>query len=150
MELRRYIKLLFLYIEPHVFHPYRLKSSVYTKPPSIQTKPISPTLSTDVSSNPTWPLVGCPRPASNSFSEVENQQQQLRRNTNLSSSYGGSPSNHPVHHRNQSSFPNDINYQRQTLYSLNQPTNGETTPPSRKRLSLADFPVEEVKGKINQ
>jgi hypothetical protein len=119
-------------------------------------------LSTDVS-NATWPFVSCPRPASNSFSEVTNhqqqqqQQQQLRNNNNLSASYGGSPSFYSLHHqRSQAGFIPDVNFQPQqitncTLYSLNQPTGGATSPPppsalSRKRSSLVGFSVDEIKG----
>ena len=108
-----------------------MKSPPYINPPPYQTKSTTPPTDT------VWPLVGGSRPASNSFSEVENQQKQIRINPNLSSSFSGSSS---IHHRNQT------NFLPQTLYAINQSTNEDSTPPTRKRLSLADFPVEEIKG----
>jgi hypothetical protein len=168
------LKFFSLLLDAHLFDPYRLKSSAYINPPYYQSRTTSSTnttatttsstssLSTDVSSNTTWPYVGCPRPASNSFSEVLNQQQQqqqLRVNNNLSASYGGSPSFYSLHHqRNQTEFLPNINFQPQqttncTLYSLNQQGGGATSPlppPSqpvlnRKQSSLVGFP-EEIKG----
>jgi hypothetical protein len=158
--------------DPQLFDPYRQRSATttYMNPPYYHSRTSSSTnttttttsstssLSTDVSSNSAWPFVGCPRPASNSFSEVLNQQQQLRINNNLSASYGGSPSFYPFHQRSQPGFLPDIDFQPQqatncTLYSLNQPTGGATSPsPSslaRKRPSLVGFPVDEIKGKIS-
>ncbi|CAF0725946.1 unnamed protein product [Rotaria sordida] len=162
-------------LDPHLFDPYRLKLHPYINPPyyqnrtsstSITTTPTTTTtasstspLSNDVLSNTAWPFVGCPRPTSSSFSEVLNQQQQLqlRQTTNLSASFGGTPSFYPLHHqRNQTGFLPDMNFQPQqttncTLYSLNQPTGGgaASSPSSssvlaRKR-SLVGFPVQEIK-----
>ncbi|CAF3438331.1 unnamed protein product [Rotaria sp. Silwood1] len=159
-------------LDPHLFDPYRLKLPSYIHPPyyqnrtsstNIATTPTTTTttsstssLSNDLSSNTAWPFVGCTRPASNSFSEVLNQQQ-LRLNNSLSASYGGSPSFYSIpHSRNQTGFLPDASFQPQqttncTLYSLNQPTGGTTTsppPPSvlaRKRSSLVGFPVQEIK-----
>ncbi len=160
-------------LDPLLFDPYRFKSSAYTNLPYYQNRTTSSTtattttsstssLSTDVSSNTAWPFAGPPRPASNSFSEVINQQQQLRINNNLSASYGGSPSFYSLHQRNQSEFIPDINFQTPqttncTLYSLNQPAGGATSPPppqpssvlARKQSSLVGFPVNEIKGNSN-
>ncbi|CAF1082962.1 unnamed protein product [Adineta steineri] len=121
-----------------IFDPNRFKSPNYVNLPSYQNKPASLTVSTDVSSNSAW----CPRPSSNSFSEVENQQQRLRLKSNLSSSFNGSSN---FHYRRQTRFPNETKFQPQTLYSINQSTNEDSTPPTRKRPSLVDFPVEEIK-----
>jgi len=110
--------------------PYHFKIATYINPPSFENEPTS----ADVSSNSVW----CPRPPSNSFSEVENQQQQLRLNSNLSA---------PIQYRKQTRFPNEIKFQPQTLYSINQSANEDSIPPNRKRSSLADYPVEEIKGK---
>jgi hypothetical protein len=159
-------------LDAHLFDPYRLRSHTYVDPPYYQSRTTSLTnttttttssassLSTDVSSNTTWPFVGCPRPASNSFSEVLNQQQQpqqLRINNNLSASYGGSPSFYSLQQQqNQTGFIPDINFQPQqtsncTLYSLNQRSSGAISPPpsalAQKRSSLVGFPVDEIKGK---
>ena len=79
--------------------------------------------------NSTW----CPRPPSNSFSEVETQQQQRRLRPKLPSAN--------FHHRKQTSF------QPQTLYAINQSNNEDSIPPTRKRSSFVDFPEEESKGK---
>lgn len=160
------------YVDPHLFDPYRLKSPGYLNLPYYPSRATSSTsipttttssnssLATDVSSNSAWPFVGCPRPASNSFSEVLSQQQQMRANNNLSASFGGSPSFYSMpHQRNPNGFPPDINFQPQqttncTLYSLNQTINDGATPPpsssalARKRPSLVGFPVEEIKGRI--
>jgi hypothetical protein len=159
-------------LDPLLFDQYRFKSSAYINPPYYQSRTTSSTnttgtttsstssISTDVTSNTAWPFVGPPRPASNSFSEVLNQQQQLRMNNNLSASYGGSPSFYSVLPRNQQEFMPNINFQPQqttncTLYSLNQPTRDATSPPppppstlTRKRPSLVGFPVEEIKGNL--
>jgi len=131
----------FVYIDPHFFDPCRLKSSAYINPPPYHEDPTSPL---DGSSNPAWPYTGCPRPASNSFSEVENQQQQLRLHPQLTTILSG-PST--ISYRNPTRFSNNINFPQQTLYSINQSTNENLTPPTKSRLSLADFPVEEIKGK---
>ena len=83
---------------------------------------------------------------SNSFSEVDNQQQQNRLGTaNLSSSYGGdSPA---IYIRNRARLANERNFPSPTLYTLNQSATSDTTPPpTRKRLSLVDYPVVEIKG----
>jgi hypothetical protein len=117
-------------------NPYHFKIATYINPSSYENEPAS----ADVSSNSVW----CPRPSSNSFSEVENQQQQLRLNSNLSASFSGSS---PIQYRKQTRFPNEIKFQPQTLYSINQSANEDSIPPNRKRSSLADFPVEEIKGK---
>jgi hypothetical protein len=130
-----------LYIDPRFVDPYRFKSSTYINPSSYQDKPTSPV---DTPSNPTWPFASCPRPTSNSFSEVENQQQQLRLHPQLTSILTGSPT---IHYRNPARFSNNINFPQQTLYSINQSTNENSTPPTKTRISLADFPVEEIKGK---
>jgi hypothetical protein len=116
----------FLYIEPHLFDPYRFKSSNYINPPSYQDKPTSPV---DASSNPAWLFTCCPRPPSNSFSEVENQQQQLRLYPQLTSILNGSPT---IHYRNSTRFTNNINFPQQTLYSINQSTNENLTSPTTK------------------
>jgi len=161
-------------LDPFLFDPYRIKSSGYINPPYYQSRSISSTnttvtttsstssVSTDASSNTAWPFVGPPRPTSNSFSEVLNQQQQLRINNNLSASYGGSPSFYSLQQRNPSEFIPDINFQTQqttncTLYSLNQPAGGTTSPPppppstlARKRPSLVGYSVDEIKGKSNK
>ena len=87
------------------------------------------------------------RPVSNSFSEADNQQQQTRLGTaNLSSSYGGdSPA---IYIRNRTRLANERNFPSPTLYTLNQSAASDTTPPpTRKRLSLVDYPVVEIKGK---
>ncbi|UJR08307.1 hypothetical protein I4U23_012578 [Adineta vaga] len=110
-----------------VFDPYSFKSPPYIDTPSVQNELSS---SSDVSLNSTW----CPRPPSNSFSEVENQQQQRRLRPKLSSSFNASSN---FHHRKQTSF------QPQTLYAINQSNNEDSTPPTRKRSSLGDFPEEE-------
>jgi hypothetical protein len=140
-------------MDPPYYHG-RTTSSTNT---TATTTSSTSSLSTDVSSNTAWPFVGCPRPASNSFSEVLNQQQpQLRINNNLSASYGGSPSFYSLHQRNPTGFLSDIDFQQQqnpncTLYSLNQPTGGATSPPpsalARKRPSLVGFSPEDIKSK---
>ncbi|CAF2916452.1 unnamed protein product [Rotaria sp. Silwood2] len=161
-------------LDPHLFDPYRLKLPPYTHPPYYQNRtsstniPTTPTttttttsstssLSNDVSSNTAWPFAGYTRPASNSFSEVLNQQQQLRIGNSLSASYGGSPSFYSIHpQRNHTGFSPDTGFQPQqttncTLYSLNQPRGGAASPPpppsvlARKRSSLVGFPVQEIK-----
>ena len=85
-----------------------------------------------------WPFVGCPRPPSTSFSEVESRQQQQRLNPLLPSNRTGSSTFH--YHNPTRHFP------QQTLYSINQSASENLTPPMRKRLALVDFPVEEIKG----
>ncbi|CAF3826255.1 unnamed protein product [Rotaria sordida] len=125
--------------DSHLFEPCRLRSATYVNPSSYQNKA---TLPTDVSSNPIWSIVNCVRPVPNSFPEVENQEEPVRRNRNLSSSFSV-PST--IHERNQTRFPNEINIQSQTLYSINQSAKEESTFKNRKRLSLVDFPVEEIK-----
>jgi hypothetical protein len=165
-------KIIFSNLDSQLCDQYRLRSHTYIDPPYYQSRTTSLTsttattttsstssLSTDVSSNTAWPFVGCPRPTSNSFSEVLNQQQQLRVNNNLSASYGGSPSFYSLQQQNQTRFLPDINFPPQqttncTLYSLNQPSNDAISPPpsglARKRTSLVGFPVEEIKGKSKQ
>ena len=160
-------------VDPHLLDPYRNRSATYVEPSYYQSRGNSSTnttvttassassLSTDISSNSTWPFVGCSRPTSNSFSEVLNQQQQpsLRMSNNLSASFGGSPSLYSLQHfPNQSGFLPELRFQPQqqpvncTLYSLNQPSAGATAPLapslSRKRSSIVSFPVDEIKGKI--
>jgi hypothetical protein len=130
-----------LYLDPHFFDPYRLKSPTYHNPPSYQTKPPSPI---DASSNSVWPFVGCPRPTSNSFSEVESQQQQLRLHPQLTSILSNSST---LHYHSPTRFSTNNNFPQQTLYSINQSTSENLTPSTKNRLSLADFPVEEIKGK---
>ena len=114
-------------------------------------------LATDASSNTGWPYVDCCRPASNSFSEILNQQQQLRMNNNLSASYGGSPSFCSLQHQqNSAGFLSNLNLQPQqatncTLYSLNQVANGAISSSStfaRTGPSLVGFPLEEIKGNL--
>jgi hypothetical protein len=130
-----------LYLDPQLFDPYRLKSSTYMNPPpSYPNKPTSPV---DSSTNSQWPLVVCPRPSSNSFSEVENQQQQQRLNPLLPSNRTGSST---FHFHNPTRFSTNNHFPQQTLYSINQSTSENLTPPTKTRLSLADFPVEEIKG----
>ncbi|CAF2511533.1 unnamed protein product [Rotaria sp. Silwood2] len=125
--------------DSHLFDPYRLRSATYIDPSSYQDKVTPPT---DVSSNQIWAIVNNIRPTSNSFSEVENQEESVRTNRNLSSSFNGSSA---IHQRNQARFPNEINIQSQTLYSLNQSAKEDSTYKTRKRLSLVDFPVPEIK-----
>ncbi|CAF0864538.1 unnamed protein product [Rotaria sp. Silwood1] len=129
--------------DSYLFDPYRLRSSTYVDPPSYQHKTTPPT---DVSSNQVWSIVNCARPISNSFSEIDNQEEPVRTNRNLSSSFSGSST---IHQRNQARFSNEINTQSQTLYSLNQSAKDDLTYNSRKRLSLIDFPVEEIKDDPN-
>lgn len=163
--------ILFL-LDPLLFDPYRFKASAYGNPPYYHSRTTSSTnttatttsstssLSTDVSSNSAWPFAGPPRPASSSFSEVLDQQQQLRLQNNLSASYGGS-SFYSLNQRSQPEFLPNMNFQTPqttncTLYSLNQPTaGGATSPPplnstvlTRKRPSIVGFSVDDIKGKI--
>ncbi|CAF4078799.1 unnamed protein product, partial [Rotaria magnacalcarata] len=160
-------------IDRHLFDPSRIKLPAYinttyypsrassstniTTPTTTTTNSSTSSISTDVSSNTAWPFGDYTRPTSNSFSEVINQQQQLRLNNSLSSSYGGSPSFYSMpQQRNQTGFLPDINFQPQqpnncTLYSLNQSGAGATSSPppasalARKRSSLVGFPVPEIK-----
>ena len=118
--------------------PYYQNRTASSTNTTATTTSSTSSLSTDVSSNTAWPFVGPPRPASNSFSEVINQQQQqLRIHNNLSASYGGSPSFYSLHQRTQSEFIPEINFPTPpttncTLYSLNQTASGggATSPPS--------------------
>ena len=110
--------------------PYRFKPSTYINPPT-----------NDLSVTPTWPYVGCPRPVSNSFSEVENQQQQQRLNPLLVSDRAVSSMIHPMRFSQNTSLP------QQTLYSINQASNENFTPPAKKRLSVTDFSIDEIKSK---
>ena len=88
-------------MDPPYYHN-RTTSSTNT---TATTTSSTSSLSTDVSSNTAWPFAGCPRPASNSFSEVcKSTTTQLRINNNLSASYGGSPSFYSLHQRNQQDF----------------------------------------------
>lgn len=161
------------FLDPLLFDPYRFRSAAYGNAPyygrttsstntTATTTSSTSSLSTDVSSNSAWPFAGPPRPASSSFSEVINQQQQqLRLQNNLSASYGGS-SFYSLQPRSQSEFLPEMNFQTPpvtncTLYSLNQPTGGATSPSSlnssaltRKRPSLVGFSVDEIKGKISR
>lgn len=157
-------------LDPLLFDPYRFKSTAYGNMPYYGRTPSSTntttttsstsSLATDISSNNAWPFADSPRPASNSFSEVINQQQQLRLHNSLSASYGGSPSFYPLQQRNPNEFLPDMSFPNQqttncTLYSLNQPTSGPTSPPStssslaHKRPSLVGFPVNEIKDDPN-
>ena len=91
---------------------------------------------------------------------MNQQQQQLRLQNNLSASYGGSSPFYSLHQRSQPEFLPEMNFQTPpttncTLYSLNQPTGGATSPAplnssalTRKRPSLVGFSVDEIKGKI--
>ena len=133
---------IYIYIDPQLFDPYRLKLSTYNNLSSYQNK--SPNTN-DVSSTPLWSLVNGTRPISNSFSEVENRNEQLPSNRSSSASFSGSPS---INLRNQTRFPNEMNIQSQTLYSINQSTEEDSTVSTRKRLSLVDFPVHEIKSKV--
>lgn len=117
-------------IVPQFADPFRFKPSTYVPPPP-----------TDLSPNSTWPYVGCPRPVSNSFSEVENHQQQQRLNPLLPSNRTASSIIHPIGFSPNKSAP------QQTLYSINQASNENFTSPTKKRLSIADFPIDEIKGK---
>ncbi|CAF3395553.1 unnamed protein product [Rotaria socialis] len=126
-------------LDPQLFDPYRLKSSTYNNSTSYQNKSSN---TNDVSSTPIWSLTNGTRPISNSFSEFENRNKQLHSNRCPSASFSGSPS---MNFRNQTIFPNEINIQSQTLYSINQSTEEDSTPSTRKRLSLVDFPVQEIK-----
>lgn len=123
-----------LSLDTQFFDPYRFKSTNYINPPPYQGKPASPL---DTSANQAWAFAGPPRPASNSFSEIENQQQQIRLNNSSN-----------VVYRNPTRFLNNHSYPQQTLFSIHQSSN-ENLDLSRKRpLSLADYPVEEIKGII--
>ncbi|CAF0962297.1 unnamed protein product [Rotaria magnacalcarata] len=126
-------------LDPQLFDLYRLKSSTYNNSTSYQNKSSN---TDDVSSTPLWSLVNGTRPISNSFSEFENRNEQLHSNRSSSASFSGSPS---MKLRNQTRFLNEINIQSQTLYSINQSTEEDSTPSTRKRLSLVDFSVQEVK-----
>ena len=81
----------------------------------------------------------------NSFSDMDNQQQNRLGTATLSSSYGGdSPA---IYIRHRTRIGNERNFPSPTLYTLNQATSSDTTPPpTRKRLSLVDYPVVEIKG----
>lgn len=118
-----------------------MRSTTYANPTSYQEKPAA---TSDASPTPLWPLVNCTRPVSSSFSQAENQEDQFRTNRSASLSFTGSSSSN---HINPARFPNDLNIQSQTLYSINQSTKEDAAASSRKRPSLVDFPVPEIKRK---
>lgn len=168
MSFSFFLSYLFSLVDPFLFDSYRLKPSAYGNIPyygrtasstntTTTTTSSTSSLATDTSSNNAWPFAGPPRPTSNSFSEVIDQQQQLRLHNSLSASYGGSPSFYSLSQRNPNEFLPDMNFSNQqtpncTLYSLNQPTSGSTSSPptssslTHKQPSLVGFPVDEIKG----
>ncbi|CAF1081503.1 unnamed protein product [Adineta ricciae] len=117
-------------IDPRLFDPFAFKSPSYIDVTSGQNELTS---TSDIPLSAAW----CPRPPSNSFSEVDNQQQQQRRlRTKLSTSFNGAPT---FHQHNPT-----VNFRPQTLYSINQSMNEDLIPSTRKRPSLNDFPEEEI------
>ena len=124
--------IMYLNLDPRLFDPFAFKSPSYIDTTSGQNELTS---TSDLPLSAAW----CPRPPSNSFSEVENQQQQQRRlRTKLSTSFNGAST---FHQHNPTA-----NFRPQTLYSINQSTNEDFIPSTRKRPSLNDFPEEEITG----
>lgn len=112
--------------------PLRYRPTNYIPRIPSENKRKSPTSS---SADLLYPLLLAPRPPSHSFSAVGNPPP-FRLKSNLSSSYDDNAGLH---------FP------AQTLFSLNQFVNHEpTSPPAQKRHSLVGFPVEEIKGQLNE